>query len=420
MDTVVLILGLGVVCGLHLYSARRLHTFGALANQQTAHLREIVHELVALRCALIDKGAVQLPAASPRGHALPAAVPPPSSANPAPPVLSPPVLSPVARPVSVTRDDDEDHTRATVEAPPPAEALAGTDGEPPSTKPSTSRRVAVPFDEQLRRLLERLEAEIPVPSEFEARWLARLNELRAGWNVSDGPELTEGYVLALVRERHHVAADARDARIGEIPTVVAAPLEERPERAPSQRPPPHEPPRPIGRQRTLLGLSDPPPGTAPPPVLPASRSAQAASGSLPPPPRSGAPVPPARFPRPAAGQLPPATPPPRPPVSGRPQTSGTPPVALYAQPRTPAAPVAPSAASPPPVAPARSSAPGDLDDQTTLMELPSREPLAPKRAATALTRDKPTLVSIKDGRASTPHPAPHVDVVEAPATHGRA
>ena len=78
------------------------------------------------------------------------------------------------------------------------------------------------FAENLRRLLARLDAEIPLPPELEPRWLERLGELRARWSVSDSGQVTEGQVMALVRMRHEVAAndapeEDEETRIMEVP-----------------------------------------------------------------------------------------------------------------------------------------------------------------------------------------------------------
>jgi hypothetical protein len=83
--------------------------------------------------------------------------------------------------------------------------LSKTRAEPPSTKPSTSRRGAA-FVDNLRLLLARMEARIPLLPALEPRWLEELGKLRARWSVSDSGEVTEGQVMALVRLRHEVAA----------------------------------------------------------------------------------------------------------------------------------------------------------------------------------------------------------------------
>ncbi len=99
------------------------------------------------------------------------------------------------RPVTLTRDDDPAHTRATVVAPPPPDSSVA-----PSTKPSTSRARPVPLAEQTARA-------------FEARADARLEEISAEL----GPE-----GKAALRARIEAAEDARERARGEPATSPIA------------------------------------------------------------------------------------------------------------------------------------------------------------------------------------------------------
>ena len=110
---------------------------------------------------------------------------PPSPALAAPAPTPPPLPSVEREVVTVTRDDDPVHTRPTVEAPPPTTGKEHAPDEPPSTKPSRSRKVpaslsprsaprSVSLEDQLTRAMKRIERQARVPPEVEARWEERL------------------------------------------------------------------------------------------------------------------------------------------------------------------------------------------------------------------------------------------------------
>ena len=116
----------------------------ALAAQQQARLAEVLDALLSLRSALVASGAAEREAKLPPSASIQA----PRSIAPPPAGSLPSVERKV---VSVTRDDDPVHTRATIEAPAPdgwgtrpttprpTSEAAPEGAEPPSTKPSPSQ-----------------------------------------------------------------------------------------------------------------------------------------------------------------------------------------------------------------------------------------------------------------------------------------
>ncbi len=127
------LVGLAIALALYL-RAERVATRSLIARQG-AKIVELTDELAALlRSTMIAAGAAERAAQLPPEPPGPATRQLPGAARPA--ASAPALPSVERRVVSVTRDDNPVHTRETVEAPPPA-----TDHEePPSTKPSTSRR----------------------------------------------------------------------------------------------------------------------------------------------------------------------------------------------------------------------------------------------------------------------------------------
>jgi hypothetical protein len=188
---------------------RRERTAGQqLADAQSKGFAEVLDELTSLRSALVAAGAVGRP---PR----------------LPPAPLPPLPSVARQIVSVTRDDDPIHTRPTVEAPPP--------DEPPSTKPSQSREIParssprsaprpVSFEDQITRAMKRLERQVNVPPEVEARWVQRLRALGSELGLREDAEPTEAQVEAMIRELYHAEADVKDAHPATGPAPVEATL----------------------------------------------------------------------------------------------------------------------------------------------------------------------------------------------------
>jgi hypothetical protein len=186
------------------HARRERTTRQELADAQSKGFAELLDELTSLRSGLVATGVVER---SPR----------------LPPAPSLPLPSVAREVVSVTRDDDPIHTRATVEAPPP--------DEPPSTKPSQSRKVPAPptprsaprpvaFEDQIARAMKRLERQVKVPPEVEARWAQRLRALGSELGLREDAEPTEAQVEAMIRELYHAEADVKDAH-----PAAAAPLE---------------------------------------------------------------------------------------------------------------------------------------------------------------------------------------------------
>jgi hypothetical protein len=173
-----------------------------LAADQREILGQVLEEVTSLRSALVASGAVErAPAAWPPG-VQPPAPPVPTGALPAP-------LAPT-------------------EAPPLADEAKAE--EPPSTKPSQSRQIPaaapprsaprpVSFDDQVRRAMARLEGQVKVPPDVEARWLERLRTLGAELGLSDEAAPTEEQVEAMIRELYQAEADVKDARDAAPPPV---------------------------------------------------------------------------------------------------------------------------------------------------------------------------------------------------------
>jgi hypothetical protein len=172
METVVVIFGLAIVCGLNLRATRKL---GELGEEQRALLDEVLQELGALRSALVDSGDVErFPKLPPPGVSTPAL------AKTTPLTVSARALPPVAQPVSVTRDDHPDHTRPTMEAPSPtlsptalriAAATRGPDAEgeatvlrggtQPDEDPDAVRETGEEFTQVYSRCPDEADARIP-------------------------------------------------------------------------------------------------------------------------------------------------------------------------------------------------------------------------------------------------------------------
>jgi hypothetical protein len=279
MDTVVVILGLTLVFGAYLRSERRATR--KLASQHDAKLGDVLQEISLLRSDLVVAGVVARsaklppPAASPRE---PVKSPPPAASGPA--------LPSVARKVvSVTRDDHPDHMRATVVAQPPTGSVGSTHEEPPSTKPSMSRRITpsrgapaatapsssprpVSFEDQVRRALARMESRIEVRPELEARWFARLRALGAELDISESDGPTEAQIAIVIRELYQAEADSQDARDASAPPEPAVPTSRSPR--PLAAPPLVTPPgaRPVASARYA----------PPPPVEPTAASPEDCDG----------------------------------------------------------------------------------------------------------------------------------------------
>jgi hypothetical protein len=161
-----------------------------------AAMRQAIEDAATLRVLLVHLGII------------------PRAPDPAPPSLA----SVEHQGVVVTRDDNPDrarftvpahppmeHLRPTVEAPPapPAPAWAvDTKVEPPSTKPSRRREAPVAtapqsaarpvgFEDQVGRALARLERQIEVPPDAEARCLERIRARRAKPGLSDNAAPTD-------------------------------------------------------------------------------------------------------------------------------------------------------------------------------------------------------------------------------------
>ena len=206
-----ILLGLAVVLVRHLRGERKAAR--TRADEQKALFREVLEELILLRTALVARGAVEAPAKMP----------------PASPKAPRPALPSVARQVvPVTRDEDPIHTRPTREAPPPAGEVRVVEDEPPSTKPSQSREVPakssprpVSFDDQVRRAMSRLERQVKVPPEVEARWLERLGALGAELGLRPDTEPTDEQIEVMIRELYQAEADIKDAR--DAPPAPAPP-----------------------------------------------------------------------------------------------------------------------------------------------------------------------------------------------------
>jgi hypothetical protein len=126
VESVGIILGLVITLGLYLRDRKATRRLFAA---QDARITELTDDLGSLRMAMVDAGAAE------RGAQLP---PPPSVAK-APAFPRSPGGLPL-RPVSITRDDDPSHTRATVVAPPPEGEVAPVSG----TLPKCTHRSPLP------------------------------------------------------------------------------------------------------------------------------------------------------------------------------------------------------------------------------------------------------------------------------------
>ena len=242
-----------------------------LAAQQHALLGEVLEELVSLRSTLVASGAAE------RAAKLPPSRPPvtmgaplgeaPSSA-PKPPaarsVPAPPLPSVERKVVSVTRDDNPVHTRATIEAPAPpgwgearpkapepASAPAGAKDNPPSTKPSTSqsrrrerapaeRAESSPIFETKMALRARIEA-----AEDERERARARGELPGLPRMDEDDGRPTGEVLGDDEQTRVFSKRPGDAKLPGLRALRKAPA--------TMRPPPHAPPRPRSERPTLFG-----------------------------------------------------------------------------------------------------------------------------------------------------------------------
>jgi hypothetical protein len=163
------------------------------AAEQRELLDQVLEEVTSLRSVLVAGGAVEAVPASPP------AVQPPALPAAAPALLGGGTLG----------------APAATEAPP----VAGEAGEePPSTKPSQSRKVPapgprsaprpVPFEDQVQRALGRLARQLS--PDVEARWLERLRALAAELGLSDAAAPTDEQVEAMIRELYQAEADVKD------------------------------------------------------------------------------------------------------------------------------------------------------------------------------------------------------------------
>jgi hypothetical protein len=230
------------------------------AALQQAQLGEVLEELVSLRSALVANGAAERTAKLP-----------PSAPAPVVRSIPAPALPSVERKVvTVTRDDDPVHTRATIEAPAPAgwgeaqqkapEPASANDDAPPSTKPSASQA----------RPRERASAESSPIFESKAALRARIEaaedqreRARARSELSPLPRLDEDDG----RPTGEVLLDDEQTRVfSKRPGDAAAfPGVRLVRKAPAtMRPPPHAPPRPRSERPTLFdGMLRAPPLEAP-------------------------------------------------------------------------------------------------------------------------------------------------------------
>jgi hypothetical protein len=70
----------------------------------------------------------------------------------------------------------------------------------------------VSFDDQVGRAVRRLERQVRVPLDVEARWTQRLAALSAELGLGDGADPTDEQVEAMIRELYQAEADVKDAR----------------------------------------------------------------------------------------------------------------------------------------------------------------------------------------------------------------
>ena len=219
----------------------------ARAAKQDAQLGAVLEELISLRSALVASGVAERSALFPP--------PAPSSAPRFLPALALPSVE--RKVVSVTRDDDPVHTRATIEAPAPsgwgasrprlAQPPSADDTEPPSTKPSPSH--AQPRERVSAESSPIFESKATVRARVEAAEDER-DKARARGELPPLPHLDEddnrptGEVLGddeQTRVYENRPGDA-DVRVPSMPVRRWPPA--------TVRPPPHAPPRP---RPTLFG-----------------------------------------------------------------------------------------------------------------------------------------------------------------------
>jgi hypothetical protein len=188
------ILGLALALGLYLHRERKRAR--RQAEEQRALLAEVLQELVLLRNGLVESGLAERTGRLPPQAAAPARVKSPPPAASAHPPVDP--LPAAAAPAPATPALPAPH--------------AGVGDGPPSTKPSASRRRLVPFDEQIRRALVRMENRLVVPPHLEARWLERLRALAAELQIDESEGPTDEQAELMIRELYQADADDRDAR----------------------------------------------------------------------------------------------------------------------------------------------------------------------------------------------------------------
>jgi hypothetical protein len=95
---------------------------------------------------------------------------------------------------------------------------------PPSTKPSQSRRIRtigaapisssqpVSFDDQVQRAIKRLERQIKVPPAVEQRWLERLADLATELDMTGAVGPTDEQVEIMIRELARAEEDVSAAQ----------------------------------------------------------------------------------------------------------------------------------------------------------------------------------------------------------------
>jgi len=249
----------------------------ALAAQQQARIAEVLEEVASLRSALLASGTAErtakLPPCLPEAGGGPQTRVPRATGTPVPKALGP-FPSVDRKVVSVTRDDDPIHTRATIEAPapdgwrapsvPPPRRANGVEVDPPSTQPSPSRarrreRASGERPESSPTLETSAAVRARIEAEEDARDRARARrELPALPHLDEDDNRPTGETFG---------EDERTRVFSKRPAEVLATI----------RLPPHAPPRPRSERPTLYdGML-----RAPPPTPTASRASMKTMPSAP-------------------------------------------------------------------------------------------------------------------------------------------
>jgi hypothetical protein len=262
------------VLALYLEQRAERRAAAKLATLQQARIAEVLEELISLRSALVASGAAEraakLPPSAHEGGSRP------------PPRALPALPSVERKVVSVTRDDDPIHTRATIEAPAPdgwggpphaspaPQPASAEDAGPPSTQPSTSRarrceRVSTessPIFESKATVRARIEA-----AEDEREWARARGELPPLPPMAEDDNRPTGEVFGDDEQTRVFSKRPGDAD-AHIPGVSV-----RRKPAATMRPPPHAPPRPRSERPTLFdGMLRAPPVAPAAPPAPSSRT----------------------------------------------------------------------------------------------------------------------------------------------------